>query len=168
MLGVKARSWNTVLALWNILRALNNVRFSCKQKNMYGRQVCICMIRSCSSSALLNIPPAAMKENQSRVQQIGPCKISPISLCHTCFAVPNRKRKERKASDFLLCEGHSLEEWVSLPSWESWPIENADRTVMQETQQEVWPPIPLFRAAEHSPGMWQRVSSLEQVCFKLH
>lgn len=77
-------------------------------------------------------------------------------------------KKEKHLCDFLLCEGHNLEEWVWLPSWESCPIKNPDRTVMQETQQEEWPPIPLFRAAEYSPGMWQRVSSLEQARFKLH
>lgn len=66
-----------------------------------------------------------------------------------------RGKKGKHLSDFLLCEGHSLKEWVSLPSWESCPIENADRIAMQETQQEERLPVPLFWAAEHSPGMWR-------------
>lgn len=82
----------TVLGLQNTLRALNNVRFLYEQKK-YGWG-----IRSCSSSSLLNIPSAAVKENQSRVQQIGPRRISTISLCCSSFAFPNKKRKERKAS----------------------------------------------------------------------
>lgn len=155
----------TVLGLLKTLRALNNVRFLYEQKKKKGWG-----IRSCSSSSL-NIPSAAVKENQSRAQQIGPRRISTISLCCSSFAVPNRKRKERKGkrlADFLLYEGHGLEEWVPVPSWEPCRVENPDRTVVQETQQEEWLPTPLFWAAEHSPGMWQRVSSLEQACFKLH